>query len=255
MSTTSPSQCVTVEGCARRWWFEKVAELRLPDSKPQHLGHALHKVAAAHLESKPLPPTWADDLMNDEVERCQELRDRAIRKGVLRARPGLLIEHDFRMPIAADEMHGIIDVLDEAGVIVEDHKLVAAAKWAKTEDDLLADIPMMIYGGFALSRKPDAANVTLRHNQFILDTMDVRAVEVVVSRANVRGFWARRVMPLLATKEKTRTVEQWADVPGQPRLSPACTKYGGCPFANICHNGLPMDQFVGETGTTEGAPV
>jgi len=253
VSTTSPSQCVTIDGCDRRWWFEKVAKLRLPDSKPQHYGHALHFVCGAHLGGQPLPKDWAEHLTNDEVERCLELRDRGIRKGVLRAREGLLIEHDFTMRIKDDDMHGVIDVYDAAGVI-EDHKGVSAAKWAKTETDLRDDIPMMIYGGYALSQNPALAEVTLRHNQFIEDILDARAVEVTVSRAEVKAFWGRRVMPLLARMDKTRGIEQWENVPGQPRLSAACTKYKGCPFAAICHGGLPMDQFaLPETGQN-GAP-
>lgn len=203
--------------------------------------------------STPLDETWAEHLMNDEVERVLELRDRGIKKGVLRARPGLAIEHDFRMPVGEDEMHGVIDVMDRTG-IVEDHKAVFAERYAKTEQDLLGDIPMMIYGGYLFSIEPELKQVTLRHNQFMQDTLAVRPVEVTVSRANCRAFWGARIMPLLATMDANRTVEQWADVPGQPRLSKACTNYGGCPFNLICHGGLPIEQFAGETSTKEGAP-
>lgn len=251
--TTSPSQCVTVEGCARRWWFEKVAHLRVPDSKPQHLGHALHKVNAALMGGTDIPKDWAEHLTAEECEACLELRDMGLRKGVLRPRPNLLIEHDFRMPIKDDEMHGVIDVMDRQGVI-EDHKLVYAERYAKTEADLLADIPMMIYGGYLLSVESNLQEVALRHNQFIRDTMRVRAVEVVVSRAQVRAFWGRRVMPLLETMDRTKSVEQWVDVPGHDRLSKNCTAYGGCPFATICHSGLPMDQFNPPAPETNGAP-
>lgn len=251
--TASPSQCVTVERCARRWWFEKVAELRVPNSKPQHFGHALHKLNAAFMGGTDIPQDWHEHLTDAEVERCLELRDRGIEKGVLRFRPGLLIEHDFRMPVKEQEMHGIIDVLDLSGV-VEDHKAVASSRWAKTEDDLLADIPMMIYGGYLLSREPTLGEVTLRHNQFMQDTGNVRAVEVKVSRANVKAFWAARVMPLLRTMDSARGVEQWENVSGHDRLSEACTAYGGCPFVAICHKGLPIDQFVGCAPEKNGAP-
>jgi hypothetical protein len=203
--------------------------------------------------STPLDAKWSDYLTGDEVDRVLELRDRGIKKGVLRARPNLAIEHDFRMPVADDEMHGVIDVMDRAGV-VEDHKAVFAERYAKTEADLLGDIPMMIYGGYLFSQEPALTEVTLRHNQFMQDTLAVRPVEVKVSRANCRGFWAARVMPLLATMNKHATVEQWADVPGQPRLSKACTNYGGCPFNLICHGGQSIEAFKGGAAETNGAP-
>lgn len=250
--TTSPSQCVTIEGCDRRWWFENKAKLRLPDSKPQHFGHALHKVVAAHLMSQPLDPTWAEDLTGEEVERCLDFRDIGIKKGVLRARPNLTVEHDFRMPVGTDEMHGVIDVLDRTGII-EDHKVIFTEKYAKTEQDLLADIPMMVYGGYLFQIEPDLQNVVLRHNQFITDTMKVRPTEVTVSRANARAFWGARIIPLLARMDKARGVEQWEDSPGHDRLSPACTKYGGCPFHTICHGGLKIEDFGGTKTETSGA--
>lgn len=156
-------------------------------------------------------------------------------------------KHDIPMAAKTVRME------DRAG-IVEDHKAVFAERYAKTEQDLLGDIPMMIYGGYLFSIEPELKQVTLRHNQFMQDTLAVRHVEVIVSRANCRAFWGARIMPLLATMDANRTVEQWADVPGQPRLSKACTNYGGCPFNLICHGGLPIEQFAGETSTKEGAP-
>lgn len=244
---------MTIERCSRRWWFEKVAELRLPDSKPQAFGHALHYLCAAALGGEDVIDTWAKNLSNSEVEECLELRDLALMKKVLLPRPGLLCEHDFRMPVGSEEMHGVIDVLDLTGV-VEDHKLIASARWAKTKHDLLNDIPMMIYGGYLLQREPALEQVVLRHNQFIRDEHRATWTEVTVPRQQVRQFWAKRVMPLLKTMDATRCVEQWADVPGQERKSDACTAYGGCPFASICHGGLPMDQFGTAKPEENGAP-
>lgn len=251
--TTSPSQCVTVDRCNRRWFFEKVVQLRLPDSKPQAFGHSLHYLCAAALDGREVVPTWAENLTNDEVEECLEFRDLALAKGVLVKRPGLLCEHDFRMPIAHEEMHGIIDVLDLGGV-VEDHKVVAAARWAKCKADLLTDIPMMIYAGYLLQREPSLTQVVLRHNQFIRDQRRATWTEVTVPRDQVRAFWGRRIMPLLKTMDATRGVEQWADVPGQERKSDACTAYGGCPFHSICHGGLPLEQFGTSKPEENGAP-
>jgi hypothetical protein len=250
--SVSPSQCVTVERCPRRWYFEKVVRLRVPDSKPQHFGHALHKLLACRMTNAALDPTWAADLTDREVEMAVGFVDLGLRRGIVRPRE-VIAEHDFHMPIGAEDMHGVIDVMDLLGV-VEDHKTVSRAHWCKTAADLREDIPMMIYGGYLLQQQPALNEVTLRHNQFIQEDEEVRFAEVKVSRPEVRQFWARRVMPLLRIMDRTRGVEQWADVEGRDRKSDACTAYGGCPFATICHGGLPLEEFQGVGPEASGAP-
>lgn len=252
---SSPSQLVAIDRCPRRWWFESVVQLRLPDSKRQNFGHALHKVCAAALAGQPVLKGWDDGLTDEEVERCLELRDRALQKNVLIPRPNLRIEHDFRMPIGEQEIHGVIDSLDldSPRIIIEDHKSIASAQWGYDEQKLINDIPMMAYAGYAFTQT-DKEEAVLRHNQFISDRRDVREVEVTVSKADVRRFWGRRIIPALKKMEAVKTIELWSDVEGHDRKSDACTIYGGCPFMSICHNGMDIKAFGGKAPEVNGAP-
>jgi len=244
---------VTIDRCNRQWYFDQVVHLRVPDSKPQAFGHALHHLCAAALMGQPVQSNWSEHLSDAEVEESLEFRDKALSKQVLRPRSKLLCEHHFLMPCGPEDIHGVIDVLDMDGVI-EDHKVVAAAKWAKTEDDLRTDIPMMIYGGFLLRANPGLGGVVLRHNQFIRDSRKVTFTEVAVPREDVRTFWARTVMPILNVMKATQAAAKWEDVPGHDRKSPACTAYGQCPFHVVCHGGMSVEEFSGAKVEESGVP-
>lgn len=238
---SSPSQCVTFERCNRAWYFQKKHKLYAPSNTSQEFGTALHLLAASHLGGEPVPDDWAKALTPVEAARAERMIEKAIAEEVLKFRPGLLIEHKFLLPVGPSEQSGIIDCLDLSGV-VEDHKTAASERWIKTEDDLRNDIPMMIYAGYLLSRaKPD--KVWLRHNQFIMDNETVTFTEVAVTPDEARQFWRERIMPAMQGQLNVISLAQWQDVPGHERNSPACTAYKGCPYAAICHNGIPLEKF------------
>lgn len=216
----------------------------------------MHTVAAAALTEQPLVKGWADGLTADEVSMCMEFVDRAVSRKILVPLPNICVEHAFRMPVKDDEIAGKIDALfyGENWVRIDDHKVVSSSRWCLSGEDLRTDIPMMVYAGYALGQAPQADTVVLRHNYFIRDTMDTRFVEVEIPRAEVRSFWAKRIMPLLAEMGGVRLMQHWADVPGHDRKSEACNRYNGCSFTSICHGGLPIEQFGAVQTSESGAP-
>jgi hypothetical protein len=111
---------------------------------------------------------------------------------------------------------------------------------------------MMTYAGYALSRAPSAVAVRLRHNQFVEDDPRVESVSILVSREEVRNFWASTIVPLLRTAEAAGEVESWQEVTGHPARSNACHAYNGCRFAAICHGGLPIGEFTPERAEAHG---
>lgn len=237
---SSPSQCVTFERCGRSWYFQKRHKLYAPSNTSQEFGTALHLLAASYLGGTPVPQDWAWALPKHEAAKAERMIEKA--KGdVLKHRPGLLIEHSFLLPVGPSQQSGVIDCLDLSGV-VEDHKTAASEKWAKTADDLRQDMPMMIYAGYLLTlAKP--SKVWLRHNQFILDNETVTFAEVAVTPDEVRQFWRERVVPAMQGQRAVYELPQWKDVPGHEKNSPACTAYKGCPYAAICHGGVPVEKF------------
>lgn len=249
---TSPSQLIRLQQCPRLWWFRYVRRLPVRETRALSLGNALHALCAASLSASPRPPGWDAHLSRTERELALRLFEAGAEHLV--PRPGLEVEVDVGIRSGSHEICGRIDCLDPnpESLEVVDHKTASSARWLKKPEDLRVDVPMMVYAGYALSRAPRAARVTLRHNQFVEDDPRVESVSTTVSREEVRSFWGREIIPLLQSSETVSRMTDWRLVPGHPACSKACHAYNGCEFAAICHGGLPIEEFGSEAAASWG---
>lgn len=227
-------------------------KLPSPETKPLALGNALHALCASSLAGRPRPPAWDHHLSRAERELALRLLDAGA--SVLIPRPGVEVEIDFALRSGEHEIFGRIDCLDPSPTSLEvvDHKTASSARWLKKPGDLRTDVPMMLYAGYALHRAPSAGEVRLRHNQFVEDEPRLESASVVVSREEVRSFWASTIVPLLRSAEAVEGIEDWQRVPGHPACSKACHAYNGCKFAAICHGGMPIQEFTPERAAAHG---
>ena len=76
--------------------------------------------------------------------------------------------------------------------------------------------------------------VSVRHNQFpkFDDGRGPRCIEAIVSTNEWAGRWAE-IQESTAEMLRVREIKRWDDVPG-PYGTDVCSKYGGCPFREIC---------------------
>lgn len=254
---TSPSQLVVIDGCKRRWWFEKVRRLDKGSTFKQDFGTALHARLAAHLLGGEPEKDWDKPLVLEEKERVDILLHKAIDAGWLERRPGQLVEHWFEIAVGGEIVNGRIDLIqppDARPGSVEDHKTTTARKWAKKGEDLRKDIPMMAYAGFFFRKFPDAATCFLRHNQFIMEDLSLDRADCEVTRDECRQFWIDRIIPNMNAMNSVRCIEDWQKVDGHPEGSAPCKAYGGCPFRTICHLGVPIEKYGQRQAEAGGAP-
>lgn len=239
---SSPSQCETFERCNRAWWFQKARGLYAPSTVSQAFGTALHELCAAALSGQEPPPTWASEVTEAEARMAERMVATAVERKILVHRPGLWIEHAFIMDTPHGQQSGRIDCLDPNGIL-EDHKSSSSERWLKTAADLRENLQMMTYAGYFLS-KFKVPRVWLRHNQFVTSDGTVTFTEVAVTPDEVRDFWRRRLLPIMAAQGRTLPLPQWTDVPGHEPKSEACQAYDGCPYAVICHSGVAIEDWT-----------
>lgn len=140
---------------------------------------------------------------------------------------------------------GSIDLLHEAGI--EDHKSSKAKKWLLSQNKLLNDYQMNVYGNELLFIYEDKgleppASITLCHNGFVKDIENplVKKTETKAGKCTperLRSMWTSRVLPLaddLHDLRYNKKPEHWTDVPSAEVGSKACEAYGGCPYKGIC---------------------
>jgi len=241
LGKTSPSQCETYERCPRLWWFRQVARMEPPSGKSQAFGTFLHDLCAEVIDPCHSSPPADVGLLPDEARLAHRLVDLGVWDGVLTKRAHVTVEEPFSMSAWGQTIAGRIDVLGRTDAIVEDHKAIKDKKWALTPEQLSTDMAMMIYAGFLLAElKDNHQDITLRHNVFVMDTVEVFTVEAVVTAHEVMSYWKGHLFPIVQGQVRDAQKPDWDLVSGHSDSSDACTGFGGCAFAPVCHNGVPL---------------
>ena len=218
LTAISPSQIDTFLTCRRKWWFNKIMGLPLPQHPAAALGESVHT----------------------SIEKFFETGDAAALHAI--ARPALtkLVELRKGAPIIETKMkrtlrngleyNGRIDLLDlDAGLVV-DHKTSSTEQYAKTSEELAADVQMLSYAYELYCRKPQPV-VTVAHN--FLRTRGAgyhRYTDANIPAPAIMAGWSR-IQDISDEMLKTAVLEAPATVP--PTKS-ACSKYGGCHFQSNC---------------------
>ena len=223
----SASQVDTFQGCNRKWWFNKIMGLEIPQHPSAAIGSAVHAELEGYLTGEhgidklgPIALTALPFAPRPEtvyVERSIE---------------------DLKLEAHGLPALGYIDVLNlkDDPPEVLDWKTTGSLQWAKTADDLLRNVQMTVYAkathamfdslGLA---PPDAVRVT--HVVMLTKAPhEARRTTALMNHATLDKNWAyvektvgeMKDVALLATPDKVTPTKSM------------CSAYGGCPFRSRC---------------------
>ena len=276
---TSASDIETADpknsGCYRKWYFKKVAKLKVPPSGSTTFGDVLHAVCERFLladengntNGKPVelyPEGWERPVNRHTGEPSKEsvtleeqaiikaLISKAISEGILMRVAGREIERTIRNFEIMDGvlLNGFIDLLEPGAI--RDHKSTKSMKWAKSikreaSESLYTNVQLMTYaywyytkGGFDKS-KPCA----LSHQYFVKDAEKPRTEkrEVSVTWPEVEAFYIERLAPVMEMILVYRDAQKYTDIPLPDDVAGACRKFGGCPFTRICTEQETVNEY------------
>jgi len=247
--STSASQITTYRDCKRLWFYQSVMGLPTPQRASAALGEAVHTQLEKYLDDGTLPDESAagkiakaglsllpkPGVVYTEVSMSGRGKDR---KELAPDDDSVPIPGGMpRLVVAGLPVNGFIDVLDISAdkPVVLDHKTTSDLQWAKTKEDLVEDVQMVLYGSYALD---------------VVASMGVEADVVeaghIVYLTKGRPYAQRTTVHLtrehLASERKkiAETVEEMKEtakartpdaVPGEASV---CNKYGGCHFKDKC---------------------
>lgn len=233
-----------VGGCKRRWYFQNVMRLDVPEPEAsKEDGHAGHVLFAMHYRGEALPKRH---LMLKAVRG-------AIAKGDLPARePGQLVESRFDGQPARDadgeRVHldtartlwlggvpwdGYVDLrFYRAGMItVLDFKFSSDIHaYAKPADSLINTVQMPVYALDSLRLWPEAQHVELIHYYVSRKGVDSFKRRQLVSTERIRQR-GREIERIVADMRAVSEAKSPDDVPGNRK---SCNTWSGCPFQSRC---------------------
>lgn len=242
----SPSQVDTFTLCNRKWWFNKIMGLEIPQHPSAALGEKVHK----------------------ELENYLEHGDPKVLGPIAKAglsflpTPGtVLIEYDLSalgLTAAGLPALGRIDCLNLRSEPPEviDHKTIGNIDYAKTNEELAKNVQMTVY----------ARAATVELERMGVPTPDVVRVSHIAYQT--KGSPVARKASADLTQE--RIARNWSGIDAKVRemkdvalaLSPdrvtptksACDAFGGCHFRDRCR-ALNAVSHINPTPTPNGDTV
>lgn len=242
----SPSQVDTFTLCNRKWWFNKIMGLEIPQHPSAALGEKVHK----------------------ELENYLEHGDPKVLGPIAKAglsflpTPGtVLIEYDLSalgLTAAGLPALGRIDCLDLRSEPPEviDHKTIGNIDYAKTNEELAKNVQMTVY----------ARAATVELERMGVPTPDVVRVSHIAYQT--KGSPVARKASADLTQE--RIARNWSGIDAKVRemkdvalaLSPdrvtptksACDAFGGCHFRDRCR-ALNAVSHINPTPTPGASPM
>jgi hypothetical protein len=218
----SPSQLDFYKDCKRKWAWRYIARIPTAPNQWAALGSAVHRVLEDWLRDG-TPPDRNTEVGAIALSGIKHLPD----PGTVQVEGRFLWE----FPDEPFDVQGVIDWSQITEALFGDHKTTGDFKWAKTPEDLRADLQSTIYAAYLIETHNLAA-ITGRWVYY--RTKGRRAskcVEWQITRAelqepleNMRTM-AREMAHLMAERPDPRSLEFNAE---------ACDHYGGCAFRDNC---------------------
>lgn len=211
----SASQISTYLSCQRQWWWNKVFGLPTTQKASAALGEAVHASIEAYLGGeRTLHPVAVPGRKKlDELRALDPLVEAKMER---RLDNGLVFV-------------GRIDLMVPEQRLIVDHKTTSSLQYAKTEEELRADVQMLAYAYEVLQRQP-GQEVRVAHNVLLTKGSGHRYTEATIPAPVVLEGW-KRIREVTDQMKATAKVEAPDQVP--PTWS-ACDKYGGCDFRDKC---------------------
>lgn len=211
----SASQISTYLSCQRQWWWNKVFGLPTTQKASAALGEAVHASIEAYLGGeRTLHPVAVPGRKKlDELRALEPLVEAKMER---RLDNGLVFV-------------GRIDLMVPQHGLVVDHKTTSSLQYAKTEEELRADVQMLAYAYEVLQRQP-GQEVRVAHNVLLTKGSGHRYTETTIPAPAVLEGW-KRIREVTDRMKVTAKVEAPDQVPA---TWTACDKYGGCDFRDKC---------------------
>jgi hypothetical protein len=168
--------------------------------------------------------------------------------------PELKIEHKFNIETypGGPMMTGVIDLVDDRvrPLWINDHKSIGNLQYKKTEEQLLNDTQLGIYGHWGFTEYPDESELMLRHIYY--QTKGARKSSTTAVRADretVGKVWSD-VLDTVA--DMVRFADDWRkheEPDGEKRTMSfpgtysACSMFGGCGYREKC--GITVEDDFG----------
>lgn len=253
-----------LHGCIERW-MAGTENGRVPDPVPEVLtgqqpGQSVQVFPAGWetIEEKGQKVS----VTPNEANLIRKLFKEAVERGIIARNPGATVEREIRLPVLDDvALLGYVDIHVAADIPeIHDHKSFGESslrylKQPGPSDEGGQPIPIEEPYAKGDGTSPNAVGhnqqmltyatatsmidgyegpVLVRHNQYpkFLDPKGVRKVEALVSSKRQRAHWAF-IQDTAKRMVLVSRIKKWTDAPGPESLD-ACSRYGGCPFREIC---------------------
>lgn len=211
----SASQISTYLSCQRQWWWNKVFGLPTTQKASAALGEAVHSSIEAYLGGeRTLHPVAVP--ARKKLDELRQLSPLVEAKMERRLDNGLVFV-------------GRIDLMVPEQGLVVDHKTTSSLQYAKTEEELRADVQMLAYAYEVLQRQP-GQEVRVAHNVLLTKGSGHRYTEATLSAPVILEGW-KRIQAVTDQMRQTALIESPDAVP--PTWN-ACDRYGGCDFRDKC---------------------
>ena len=218
----SASQIKTWKDCPRKWGFKYIDGLEDPPGKAAELGSAVHRDLEWYLQAGSI------DTSTDSG------RIAAAAKEVL---PGpshrLQVEREIVFELEGVTYRGFIDLIDPRGPTIYDHKTSSdPKKWGLTEETLPNDVQALIYATWGILEW-NLDSVALQWSYLkTRGRAEATAVRAKISKDDALQKIREKIRPTaLAIVEASSCAESAMELDPNPG---ACSKFGGCPFADVC---------------------
>ena len=232
----SASQIKTWKDCPRKWGFKYIDGLEDPPGKAAELGSAVHKDLEWYLQAGSID------------SRTESGRIAVAAKKVL---PGpsyrLEVEREILFDLEGVTYRGFIDLIDpdgEEGPTIYDHKTSSDPKrWGLTEETLPNDVQALIYATWGILEW-NLDNVALQWSYLkTRGQAEATAVRAKISKDDALQKIREKIRPsALAIVEASSCAESAMELDPNPA---ACSKFGGCPFSDVCERS--EDQLLEST--------
>lgn len=250
----SATQVDKFRECPRKWAWEYLAKIKSPPSSGQRLGTRLHSIQEAWLLNSQPPDVMEEmELAAKDGHMVKYFPGQIAQAGLhLLPPPGSAsVESCFIMSTAESSWVGYLDfmtLVDAQGqcwypdpvvaqmpdhdVVVGDHKTTREWKWAKTVEDLRADIQANLYAAAAMEAMAKDRTKSRWIYYKTTGRPEARAVDLIFNREDVskqvEGIDrdARDIHRLYVLQPNP------LDLPPNPD---ACERFGGCPHVNRCN--------------------
>lgn len=241
----SASQVDTYLSCNRKWWFNKILGLEVPQHPSAAIGSAVHAELEAYLEGN-APADSLGPIARTALPFAPKPTTVYIERSI----------EPLKLTAAGLPALGYIDVLNltEDTPEVLDWKTTSDLKWAKTEDDLRRNVQMTVY---AKATHAELSSMGLPAPEFVrlthvamLTKAPHRAqrTSTLIDVPTIEKNWAH-------IETTVRSMRETALVNTPDKVTPTettCSAYGGCPFRDRCRAMKAVSHLLDAPTNTEG---